>query len=81
MTENKTLRQINHERLARIESMLIFLMEKQALEMNRKPLPSEKIEGVTSRVLYRRTFFEEWREAWEKKLNERKVVDEGNGQE
>jgi len=61
----------DHERLARIESMLIFIMEKNALEMNRKPIEGEKVQGASSRVLYRRTWFEEWLEGWQKKLKER----------
>lgn len=69
----------DHERLARIESMLQFLLEKSFIEIDRKPYPDEKLRGETSRVKFRRTYWEEWSEAWKKRLKERQKEEEANG--
>lgn len=71
---------LDHERLARIESMLQFMLEKNGIEVNRKLLPGEKVKGVGSRVLYRRSWWQEWSEAWKKKLEERQKAEEANGE-
>ncbi len=58
---------IDHERLTRVESMVMFVMQKKGLTLNRMPLPGEIVKGKSSRVLYSKSWYEEWLEGWEKK--------------
>ena len=63
----------DHERLARLESMFMFIMEKQGVETFRRATDKDKIEGQTphTRVRVFRSQYDEWLEGWTAKVQAR----------
>ena len=65
--------QVDHERLARVESMLSFLLGKEIIEVERKPFLNETVLSPNATIKFKRSLYEEWSIKWKellKKLEE-----------